>query len=665
MFPSSEGLGVGNNRFALFQPQEEISIILGIPTNKNPYFRMVKKSLLSYLISLLSLVSFGQIQITKPNPRLFFDAKYVTLENPSPQKPDSLAENFHRYNTTEKQFVPYHNLGNYGTAYYSVMFTNDNPIGFKHGFNSFDLYFIQPEKVKYFNTKTPYTALDFVFGGKEEIVGGAEFAINIKPNVNVGFNFHRNSFKGKSSNQLSIHNLFSVQNAYQSKNNRYDLKAAFIYNGIKNEENGGWAQDDVFTNPFYKKNKSFVEVNLEEGALNKWNERNLNVHQQIKLGKKTEVQLNDSVKRKMVVHPKFVIAHDFEFAHWKFRYKDFETDSSFYDRLIYDSDSTDDYTKTWKLSNGIYFKNIQNDSLPKKFLFAAGLQYDFIRYRQRFTDQLLHDIQLKARIYNLVDSAFFGYSVDAAVDIAPDYIGDFEVNFAGQLNFKKSISVGVRGNVSLASPTKKQEFYFGNHFTYTNDFKKTFQVKAEAHFAWRKQLLFATVQNYFIQNYIYNDTASLPTQYNKPLNVLVVKLQKDFNTKHIFSGTEVYVQWASNNNIIRLPVFAMKQTLYYKGGWISGKLNAQLGFDILYNTNFNGNAYNPSLAVFHHQDAERLKFYPIMDVFFSLHVKFTNIFLRVEHVNQGMFKQKGIYTAPNYGYLDRTFRAGVTWQFYD
>ena len=91
------------------------------------------------------------------------------------------------------------------------------------------------------------------------------------------------------------------------------------------------------------------------------------------------MQLNDSVKRKMVVHPKFVIAHDFEFAHWKFRYKDFETDSSFYDRLIYDSDSTDDYTKTWKLSNGIYFKNIQNDSLPKKFLFAAGLQYDFIR----------------------------------------------------------------------------------------------------------------------------------------------------------------------------------------------------------------------------------------------------------------------------------------------
>lgn len=587
----------------------------------------------------------------------------MTLENPSPRKPDSLVENFHRYNTTEKQFVPYHNLGNYGTASYSVMFTNENPIGFKHGFDAFDVYFIKPEKVKYFNTKTPYTALDFVFGGKEEIVGGAEFFINIKPNVNIGFDFHRNSFKGKSTNQLSIHNLFSVQNNFQSKNKRYELKAAFIYNGIKNQENGGWAQDDVFTNPFYKKNKSFVEVNLDD-AINRYNERNINFHEQINLGKKIEVQINDSTKRK-VVQPKFAIAHDFEFSHWKFIYKDYEDDSSFYDKLIFDSDSTEDYTKTWKLSNSIYFKNIQNDSLPKKFLFAAGLQYDFIQYKQRYTNEFIHDIKLKAKIYNLVDSAFFGYTVDAAVDIAPDFIGDFDVNFLGKLNFKKSISIGVNGNVSLASPTRKQASYLGNHYTYFNDFKKTFQVKAEAIFAWRKQLLFATVQNYFIQNYIYNDTASLPQQYNKPLNVLVAKLQKDFNTKHIFSGTTLYVQWISNTNIIRLPVFAMKQTLYYKGGWISGKLNAQLGFDIMYNTNFTGNAYNPSLAEFYQQDKEKLKFYPIMDLFFRLQVKFTNIFFRVEHVNQGMFKQKGIYTAPNYGYLDRTFRAGLTWQFYD
>ncbi len=222
------------------------------------------------------------------------------------------------------------------------------------------------------------------------------------------------------------------------------------------------------------------------------------------------------------------------------------------------------------------------------------------------------------------------------------------------------------GNVSLASPSQKEIYYFGNHFSYHNkNLKKIFQAKVEAVYEWKKQLLYAHIQNYFIQNFIYNDTNSIPTQLHKPINILVVKIRKDFNTKHIFSGTELFVQWISNNNIIRLPVFAMRQAVYYKGGFLSGKLNAQLGFDITYNTNFMGNAYNPALAVFHHQNKQKLTFYPILDLFFNLHVKRTNLFLRFMHVNQGMFKQKGIYTAPDYGYPDRSFRVGITWQFYD
>ncbi len=559
--------------------------------------------------------------------------------------------------------MPYYNLGNYGTAYYSLMFQNENPIGFKHGFNSFDLYFIQPEKLPYYKTKTPYTYLDFVFGGKEEIVGGASFSYNVRPNVNFGFQYHRNNFKGKNLHQASIHNLFSFNHWFQSKNNFYDLKFAFIFNNVKNEENGGWSVDDAYTNPIYKKHKEFVPVWLED-AENKWSQRYVGFEQQFKIGKKEEVQINDSTKRK-IVKPKFIIEHDFNFELWKMYYKDFEKDSVFYQRLLYNTDSTQDYTKSWTVSNSVFFKNVQNDTNPKKFLIAAGGQFDFIRYQHRFTDQFIPDIQLKAKIYNLADSAFFGYTVDVSVDVAPKYIGDFDVRFLGKLNFKKTITIGVQGDVSLATPSQKLQFYYGNHYSYANNFKKVFQSKIEGVFEWRKQLLFLNVQDYFIQNYIYYDTASLPQQYNKPLNVLVVKFRKDFNTKHIYSGTEVWTQWISNNNIIRLPVVAVKQTLYYKGGWISGKLNAQLGFDITYNTNFTGNAYNPSLAVFYQQNKEKLTFYPVLDLFFDLHVKRTNIFLRVQHVNQGMFKQKGIYTAPDYGYMDRKFVAGVTWQFYD
>jgi hypothetical protein len=93
-------------------------------------------------------------------------------------------------------------------------------------------YSIIPNTVKYYDTKTPYTYLDFVFGGKEEIVGGAEFAINIKPNYSVAFNFHRNNFKGKSHIRFAISEFIFLQQWYRTKNNFYDLKVNFIYNGM-------------------------------------------------------------------------------------------------------------------------------------------------------------------------------------------------------------------------------------------------------------------------------------------------------------------------------------------------------------------------------------------------------------------------------------------------
>lgn len=605
----------------------------------------------------------SQVTITEPNPKLIFDTKYLTLDQPELRVPDSLVENFHRYNTTEKQSVPYYNLGNFGTAYYPLMFYREHGIGFRHGFDAFDLFFTKAENIRYYQTLTPYSKLDFVFGGKEEIVGGAEFYINAKPNLNLGFDFHRNNFKGRNQHQQSIHNNFAVNQWFRSKNNRYDLKAAFQYNGIKNQENGGWADSEAFTNALYKRNKNFVPVYLDD-ALNKWNERAINFLQEIRFGSKSTLQIDDSTTR-TVITPKFALQHDFHWQDWRFIYKDSEKDSAFYPRLLYDTDSTEDNTKVWRVRNGFYFKNMPQDSGKNNFLFLAGLQYDFIRYKQRFTNQFIQDVRVIGRIYNQRAKALFGYDVYGEAAVTPDYIGDFLVRFNGSLNFKKGMRVAVSANVSLASPTQKEQFYFGNHYTYQNDFKKTLHATTGAAFLWDKQLMEVQVQHHLLQNFIYYDTASVPQQLSRPVHAIVAKFRKDFNTKHIYSGTELYAQWISDRNIIRLPVFAMKQTVYYKGGFISGKLKAQLGFDIIYNTNFNGNRYNPSLAEFYHQDKQQLTFYPIMDVFFSLHVKFTNIFLRMEHVNQGMFKQKGIYTAPDYGYLDRTFRAGLIWQFYD
>ena len=629
----------------------------------NMYFYGVKKGLTLLLLLVCISIAFSQSRITQPNPVLHYDTRYVTLDDLKLRRVDSSVKSFHRYNITEKQRVPYYNIGNFGTAYYPLIFAYDRDPGFQSGFNSFDLYFLHPEQLRFFTTKTPYTNLDFIFGGKEEIVGGADYSQNINPRANIGFSYHRNNFKGQEANQLSIHNTLSLRHWLQTKNRFYDLKFAFVFNQVKNQENGGWAIDSVFENPIYKRRKSFVPTNLT-AALNNWKNQYLLTVQTFNIGPKESYAANDSVTKERIV-PKYAIEHTLSYDNRKFIFKDYKEDSAFYKNTFFDTDSTTDITHTWNLSNKILFKNVLNDSSGNKPFYSAGIIYSFIRFEQYSIDKFVHDIQLTGEAGQENDSATFNYKAGFVIDLSPKYIGDLKASAEMRLNFKHTLSVGVDANLSLSSPTQKEEFFISNHFIWFNDFKKIFSAQAGAHFNWQKQLLYAGINDQFIQNYIYYDTTSTPQQLHKAINILQVHLVKDFDFKFLYWGNDFFVQWISDKDIIRLPVFYMKQTFYYKGTWISHKLNAQLGFDIIYNTNFKGNTYQPSLAEFYHQDQETIKFYPILDLFFTLNVKHTNIFLRWEHVDQGLFKQKGIYTAPDYPYLNRAFRVGVIWQFFD
>jgi hypothetical protein len=616
------------------------------------------------IICCLSL-SIAQTRITTPNPVLQFDTKYLTLENLTLQKVDSNTQNLHRYNATEKQDVPYYNIGNFGTAYYPIQFQYNRNIGFATGYNSFKLYQLQKNKLKFFDTKTPYTNLDFIFGAKEEIVGGADFSININKQVNVGLYYRRNSFKGQAQKQESVYNNLGIQQWYRSKSNRYDLKVAFLFNNVKNQENGGWAIDSIYHNDLYKgkKNKAFANVNLQK-ATNKYVEKEFFFVQNINLGKKERIKINDTTEQKNII-PKYTIEHHFSYKNEKYLFKIYQQDSLFFQHHYLNPDSTHDYTKSWTINNTFSFRNTNDSNNKLPFIYKTGISIDFIKYKQYTNNKNIFDLKLQAQLYSKNDSSKLLYRINTMIDISPSYIGDFEFNATIQYNINKQISINLQNLTQVSSATQKENNLLSNHFIWDNQFKKILHNKTSLGFAWQKQMLFAKVDNYFIQHFIYYDTLSIVQQHSKPINILQLCIQKDFDFKFLYFGNQFWIQYISNKNIIRLPTFAMHSTLYYKGGWISGKLKAHLGFDLRYNTNYYGNAYQPALAEFYIQQNEKLKFYPMLDLFFNLYVRRTGIFMRLEHANQGLFKQKGIYTAPNYGYLDRTFRVGVNWQFFD
>ena len=89
-----------------------------------------------------------------------------------------------------------------------------------------------------------------------------------------------------------------------------------------------------------------------------------------------------------------------------------------------------------------------------------------------------------------------------------------------------------------------------------------------------------------------------------------------------------------------------------------------LGFDIYYNTSFNGYEYSPALSQFYVQSSSQIGNYPLMDAFVKLKVKRTRFFFKVQHFNSDWFKQK-YYSAIHYPYNQLAFKFGLSWTFYD
>jgi phage tail tube protein FII len=107
----------------------------------------------------------------------------------------------------------------------------------------------------------------------------------------------------------------------------------------------------------------------------------------------------------------------------------------------------------------------------------------------------------------------------------------------------------------------------------------------------------------------------LPQQLDKLLIATQLYARKDFDWKLFHLSIKAIGQISNQKESVRLPSFWQKTTLYYQGGFIKGRLKAQMGFDLVYNTNYKANNYNPALMEFYVQNQEKIAFYPVLDVF--------------------------------------------------
>lgn len=605
-----------------------------------------------------------------PTPIIRKDTRY-TYDDFIWRKIDTSLLRFHDYNITSKWETPYKFLGIVGQNYQSLTYTNTRKAGYNNGFNAFSRYWYKPSNTKYYNTKVPYASIYYNLGPSTENNAHIAHSQNISPYYNIAVDYRLTNAQGAYKNQKTLMHNLNLNNWFNSKNYRYTLMFAFIFNRLELNENGGVQDTSIFSGTNNFTDKDLLAVNLDN-AKNDIKNKNINLKQIFHLGKKDSIAINDSTNR-YFIQRKYALSYKFNYDRWLYDYEDQQnSNDTYYSNYFFDSTATNDSSLIWTTSHKLRFENTPEKYGGDSGIILQPLRY-FVELENSFTKfRNLNNLQKWSNLAfsggiatNSLMERKWHWGAYAKLYVDAKSIGDYELN--GFAHWKINDKMHLKATVESmrSSSTQKESDYRSNHFVWQNDFKPVHSNMIDLKFRCDHGDIDGRLTWHNIQNYIYLDDEVSYKQASNNINVLVFSASKAFTWKHFYLYNGIVAQYISDREKINLPQFILKQSFHYKGGFIKGKLNANLGIDISYNTNYMADAYNPSSTQFYRQNASTLKFYPVLDAYFEIAIKQAKVFFLMQHLNQGMFKPKGYFVAPAYAAQDRAFKLGFSWKFFD
>ncbi|MBA4056366.1 MAG: hypothetical protein C0490_16750, partial [Marivirga sp.] len=127
-------------------------------------------------------------QVYGPKTSRYYFERDVFFNRQTYYTIDTAIHNFHQYTYIQRNNNTYQDLGNIGTAIRPTFYRVPNVIGATSGFTSYDLYW-DTEQIRNYDTKSPYTHMNVILGGKGRSITKAAFSRNINPRWNFGFNY--------------------------------------------------------------------------------------------------------------------------------------------------------------------------------------------------------------------------------------------------------------------------------------------------------------------------------------------------------------------------------------------------------------------------------------------------------------------------------------------
>lgn len=594
------------------------------------------------------------------------DYKFISIDNDTTYIDTTLnIKKEYKYNYLKRDYFELLPFSNTGQAFNRLGydFTENATVFSKFGARAKHVDYAEVNDMYYYNVATPLTELFFKTTMEQGQLAEGFFTVNTTPQFNVSVAFKGLRSLGKYRHIRTNGGKFRSSFNYRTKNSRYAIKAHVAMQNIENQENGGIT--DVMVDEFETENTEFndrsrFEVNFED-ADNKLSAKRFYVNHHYSV-----LKLSDSTSNYLLN-----IGHISNLEDKKYQFNQTAANTFFGDAF---TTSIRDEVRLEQFYNQAYVVlkeqklgaitahvgytdynygynsvvNLTTGYIPNRL--KSGFASFGLKYKRQFG---------KLKLVSSFESNLSKYNKGSLMNASVNYTVNSEIAISAKVlyneklpNFNYRLFQSDYKNYNWFNPDLKTQQIQTLHAEI--DAKKYFKLEAS----------YATLDNhtFFGLDPLTNNVK--PFQEEASINYLKISLNKELKYKKFaLDNTMQYQSVTQANDVLNVPEFIVRNTLYYTDTLFDKNLLLQTGFIFNYFTAYKMNAYDPLLSEFYVQTQNEYGAYPRIDFFMNAKVRNARIYLKAEHFNSS-FTGNNFYSAPNYPYKDFIVRFGIVWDFF-
>lgn len=594
-----------------------------------------------------------QVYIFHYNP---LDVKILSYVNPS-LSPTG-AQFSDRLDTLNGNY--YLSKGNVGQSHYPLFVTKGDDIGLKIKPDINEGYSKNLRSINLFISQTPYSELAYSSSLNDDYQVSVSHAQNITPRWNVAFDYDLIAPEGVYASSSVTNHYLDFTTNYYSKDSRYQLQGGIIWQHFNMDESGGIAADSIFTQRL-ESNSAGIPVNLydvvsKDKKLSAFVHQSFNTVRQLpRYNSHTELVAIDSIADSVVVVDTITPP-----APMMFNTGVFGLD------LSLESDTLADGPKQlWQHTSAMLFWTndaYMNYRWHNPLKITLGVKSEHFKsdidslYKIEFASMtpLVKAELSTATRFSLVFNAEQRIATDARMS-------------ATHLSANATLSIdslnSIFASASLQS-TPADLIYFYHTPNNGADLQPVNVMKLEAGFKCGSMIdIAATARNIGHNTWI--DAAGATVQAPGDMWLFQGRMNMNLALGHFHYDMQQLLQYSTDNEQLRVPFFASKNSLYFDITLFGRALRTQVGLDVRYHTAFYADSYQPIGGYFYRQNEVEVGNYFWGDVFVNLQVKRATIYVKAGHVNALWEMSPNYFILPHYPGQKFGLMYGVIWKFFD